>query len=282
MADSKISALNQVALPLAGTEELVIVQAGETKKVAVDDLPSPSVVLDEKEIATSIIGQKKQAWLPFGNGFGTVGSTNPILVGTGSNLVSFSGSATIQGRWNRRRQTAAAVAGTPFGAYDLNKRVAYIFNGFYFSCQVSYSIGSDNRLFIGLSNQLSDISNVDISTLTNIIGLGKDVTDTNLQMMHNDAAGVATKIDLGIDFNINPIEETPLQVELFCDSVLNKVYYRVIKLPTTDNTLQDTGFVEITTDLPLGETGLAAKIYGNTGTEALARSLQFNYMNLYV
>ena len=38
MANKKISELTSATLPLAGTEELVIVQGGETKKVAASDL----------------------------------------------------------------------------------------------------------------------------------------------------------------------------------------------------------------------------------------------------
>lgn len=38
MADKKISQLNPVTLPLAGTEELAIVQSGETKKIAASDI----------------------------------------------------------------------------------------------------------------------------------------------------------------------------------------------------------------------------------------------------
>lgn len=253
---------------------------GTSKKIRVDNLPTPSVTLDEKEVATSIIGQKLQAWLPFGNGFGTVGSTNPALIGSGSNTSSTTGAVDSYSRWNRRQQTSAAVAGTPFGAYENQKRVAFSSDGFYFSCKVAYSIGANSRVFVGLSNSLADIGDVDISTLTNIIGLGKDVTDVNLQIMHNDASGIATKIDLGSDFDLNASKLTTVHVELFCSSL--GMYYRVIKLPTSENTLKDTGFVLISTDLPLPDTGLAAKIYGNTGTDAVARLLQFNYMNLYV
>ena len=38
MANKKISELNSVSLPLVGTEEIPIVQSGETKKIAVDNL----------------------------------------------------------------------------------------------------------------------------------------------------------------------------------------------------------------------------------------------------
>ena len=38
MADKKITELNSVNLPLTGSEELPIVQNGETKKVIVSDL----------------------------------------------------------------------------------------------------------------------------------------------------------------------------------------------------------------------------------------------------
>ena len=40
MANKKISELNSATLPLSGTEEIPIVQGGETKWVAVSDLKS--------------------------------------------------------------------------------------------------------------------------------------------------------------------------------------------------------------------------------------------------
>lgn len=38
------------------------------------------------------------------------------------------------------------------------------------------------------------------SAYKNIIGMGWDLTDTNIQFMHNDHLGTATKIDLGPSF----------------------------------------------------------------------------------
>ena len=63
------------------------------------------------------------------------------------------------------------------------------------------------RSFSGMKATTSSIGNVDPSTLTQIIGIGNDSGDTNMQIMHNDTAGTATKLDLGSSFpakyNIN-------------------------------------------------------------------------------
>lgn len=257
----------------------VVVNGAENALEFVDDTGGS---VDEKVISQSIIGQKLQSWLPYGNGFDNVGCSFPSLVGTGANIMSSTGSGDVYSRWNKRRQTSALGLGNSFGIYEQQKRVAYIGNGFYFSAQIATNIILSNRLFIGLSNSTADIADVQISSLTNIIGIGKDSADTNLQLIHNDGAGLATKVDLGVNFVLNPTKFTTIHVELFCEKLTNNVYYRLQKLATTDNTAQDTGWTQITTDLPVNETGLCAKLYGNTGVESGTRLMDINYMNLYV
>jgi hypothetical protein len=43
-------------------------------------------------------------------------------------------------------------------------------------------------------------ANVDPGALTNVIAIGRGNAEANLQLYHNDGAGVATQIDLGADF----------------------------------------------------------------------------------
>lgn len=56
------------------------------------------------------------------------------------------------------------------------------------------------RAFSGIKGTSAAITNVDPSTLGYIIGIGNDSGDTNLQIMHNDFSGTATKLDLGASF----------------------------------------------------------------------------------
>jgi hypothetical protein len=57
---------------------------------------------------------------------------------------------------------------------------------------------STHRAFAGLRNNTAAPTDVNPSTLTLIIGFGYDSADTNVQLMHNDGSGTATKVDTGI------------------------------------------------------------------------------------
>lgn len=76
---------------------------------------------------------------------------------------------------------------------------------------VSVNSNSIIRIRFGIENALSDGrilagcqgnwgANTDVSAGQNLVGFAKDAADSNLQFMHNDNAGTATKIDLGANF----------------------------------------------------------------------------------
>jgi len=56
------------------------------------------------------------------------------------------------------------------------------------------------RVFCGLNFTGVNMAAADPSTLTNCVFLGCDAADANMQIMHNDAAGTCTKINLGASF----------------------------------------------------------------------------------
>lgn len=56
------------------------------------------------------------------------------------------------------------------------------------------------RAFAGLISSTSAPTDVDPSTLTNIIGMGWDDDDTQVQVMYNDDSGTATRVELGASF----------------------------------------------------------------------------------
>jgi hypothetical protein len=97
---------------------------------------------------------------------------------------------------------------------------------------------------------------IQVSTLTNCIFVGSDGADTNLQVMHNDASGTCTKINLGAGFPSNRTAgaamTTMYSCELYNQVNSTNVKYRVINL--------ETGEVAqgiITTNLPVNTQGLA-------------------------
>jgi hypothetical protein len=57
---------------------------------------------------------------------------------------------------------------------------------------------SQKRLFAGMyGTDSTPGSSTDPSSLTNIAGIGADTADANWQIMYNDGAGTATKVDTG-------------------------------------------------------------------------------------
>jgi len=64
---------------------------------------------------------------------------------------------------------------------------------------------SGQRFFSGISkgNQFAAPTNVEPSTLTDIVGVCQLSTSTNMHVVHNDASGTATTIDLGSSYPCN-------------------------------------------------------------------------------
>ena len=87
----------------------------------------------------------------------------------------------------------------------------FIGGGFLFQCDVNISdsaFGAGCQNFFGMASTIADLniggaSLIQLSTLTNVIGVGNDGSDANLQIISNDAAGVCTKVDLGVNFPAN-------------------------------------------------------------------------------
>lgn len=65
-----------------------------------------------------------------------------------------------------------------------------------------------NRALVGMRASVGNPTDVEPSTLLNIVGMGWDAADTNVQMMHNDGSGTATKIDLGASFPVPTVDLT--------------------------------------------------------------------------
>ena len=99
----------------------------------------------------------------------------------------------------------------------------------------SYSSGQ--RIFMGYQTSVNPIANnVDISTLTNIFGIGKDVADTTLQWMHNDGSGTATKTSTGITVSTDNV----YIIELFVPSNSTAFYGVLYEMTKTACTVVST------------------------------------------
>ena len=133
--------------------------------------------------------------------------------------------------------------------------------------------GSTCQNFHGLIGTTAEIavgtvSLIQVSTLTNCIFVGSDGADTNLQVMHNDASGTCTKIDLGAGFPANRTAgsemTTMYNIQIYNEVNTTSVKYEVINLET-GAVAQGT----ISTNLPATTQGLAiqsARVMGTPTT----------------
>ena len=127
---------------------------------------------------------------------------------------------------------------------------------------------TDTRVLVGLGGA-SGLT-ADPSARTNVIGMGKDAADTNMQIMHNDASGTCTKIDLGSNFPAT--DGVAYDVEFDCAAGMGSATYKITRL---DSAFVATG--TISTNLPAASTTGAIGVNGGTGpaTPALALRLAF-------
>ena len=137
----------------------------------------------------------------------------------------------------------------------------FLGGGFKYVCDVYISdtaYGSGCRQFYGMAGQTTDLGYSDsvlVSSLVNIIGVGSDALDTNLQIFHNDATGTATKVDLGVNFPANRTAGSALttvySIEIYSENNSSEVKY-CVRNKETGSIVMGT----ISTNLPLHTQGL--------------------------
>jgi hypothetical protein len=117
------------------------------------------------------------------------------------------------------------------------------------------SVGS-SRGFFGLRGSSAAPTDVNPSSLTNIIGLGWDSPDTRLSIMYNDASGTASRVDLGANFPRPTADRSQAWDFTILSDGQGNVYWAVINLA---NGATASGV--ITTNLPAGNTLLTFNSY---------------------
>jgi hypothetical protein len=141
--------------------------------------------------------------------------------------------------------------------------------GFKYVCKFGVEINvASSRAYVGLANDNGAPANVEPSSLTNVIICGWDTTDSTLQIMHNDAAGTCTKVDLGANFPTTTSATDLYRVEFTCAANGSSVDYYVIRL-NTGHTASGT----LSSNLPSNTTLLLGRHYINNGATAAAATL---------
>lgn len=207
-----------------------------------------------------------------------------------SNLAQSVGTASFVSRHIRLRYYASIVStGRYTGVRGSSQQFWSVTGGFRYVCDFNISdtaYSSSTQQFYGLGAYNTDLnyggsSTLLVSSLTNIIGIGSDSGDVNLQVIYNDGSGTASKIDLGSNFPANRTsgnaQTTIYSVQLYNYPGSSSVLYEV--------TNQETGSVAngtLTTNLPsnLLLNFFASRAMGSGG--GITNSGQFDLMKLGV
>lgn len=208
---------------------------------------------------------------------------------TASTLAQSVASTNFASKQIRLRYYASVVSAGRYTGIRGSALLWYIHGGFRYVCDfnisdTAYSAGCQQ--FYGLAGQTTDlaygtVSGTLVSTLTNIVGIGSEVGDTNLQVFHNAGAGTATKVDLGAAFPANrdsgSIMTTVYSIILVNEPASSNVVYRVVN--------NETGAVAtgtISTNLPATSQGLNLFASRCMSTTSVTNSGQFDLMKLGV
>lgn len=209
------------------------------------------------------------AWGPAGN--------STTITATGGAALTATGTATAANVATTNRHTlmrrleylvtvasTTAVAGFRVAAAMWSRGSGADNGGFHMVCRWGPATGvatSTNRGFCGMANSTAAPTDVEPSSILNIIGMGWDAADTNIQIMHNDGTGTATKVDLGSNFPVPSSDRAKVfEISLYCAPNDSKVEYEVTDLGTGSVA---TG--SITTDLPSATTFLGPRGWMSVG-----------------
>lgn len=87
------------------------------------------------------------------------------------------------------------------------------------------------RAFAGVQGGNGTPTDVEPSSRTNVLGMGWDAADTNVQFMSNGASGTAVKVDLGANFPVPTADRTAMyEIELYVPANGTTVEWKVTNL----------------------------------------------------
>lgn len=131
----------------------------------------------------------------------------------------------------------------------------------------SLPASSDTRYTVGWSQQFNaaDPTNTDQLTHINCMYLCKLSTSDNLHIVHNDATGTATSIDLGTDF---PANSASYKYRFFVRKITNSSYLvQVIRTTLSNGAILVSDIYSITTNLPTAASDLNQIFYIASNTQ---------------
>jgi hypothetical protein len=223
--------------------------------------------------------QKKVAlWTAQGNGTSVslLGFGNTTTGTTATRNVSTAGLASsMRAIALQTGSTTTTSASTRHNALQFWRGNAPGLGGFFYSARFFVDIaGASYRWFIGLLGSSAVIgSTVDPSSLTDMIGFAIDAGEANVKWMHNDAAGIATKVDLGAAFPAATVGAA-YEARIFCAPNGAAIHYSLERLDVSQLVEGSVGI-----DIPASNKLLSPQVWVNNGAAggvvALGLSTQY-------
>jgi hypothetical protein len=239
------------------------------KSVGGDTIPGFRTPTGNAFALQSDLGEvSRSEWIASGNG-GTDTNIGFVAGSTGTSTAVNWASTNFRTRmrwreWLVTTPSTTAVCGFRGGAQQWTIGGGTGSGGFAFGMTWSPATGvvSTHRAFAGLRGSTGAPTDVEPSSVTNLVGMGYDAADTNIQLIHNDGSGTATKIDLGASFPKPSADRTKAyRIQLYSPpGTTQSVSYLVRDLETG---AEATG--TITTDLPSTTTALNPYAYMSVG-----------------
>ncbi|MBS0330804.1 MAG: hypothetical protein JSR30_13185 [Proteobacteria bacterium] len=141
------------------------------------------------------------SWKPTFTGTTISAIGGPALTATGTATSAPWAATSLHTRVQRVDYLVTTAATTAVAGYRVAAatwRMDYGFHWIFRTCPATGATVSTRRCFIGLAASTAAPTDVNPSTLLNVLGLGYDAADTNWQVMVNDGTGTCTKIDTGL------------------------------------------------------------------------------------
>lgn len=228
-------------------------------------------VADMDVVQPILLGKKVGWWTALGNsttttqinlGNATTGTAQARNVAATNFSTSLRRIAYVSGG------AAGSSCGTRHNAAQFYRGDVAGRGGFLYSARIVIdTVQANMRWFAGMRAATAVIGNVDPSTLVDMIGFGIDSGQTTVRFFHNDAAGVATAIDLGAGF---PAATAGVVYEIRLFSAPNgaDITYTIKRLDAAG-----TAQAAVAVDIPAPATLLSPALWMNNGTTAAAVAL---------
>jgi hypothetical protein len=127
------------------------------------------------------------------------------------------------------------------------------------------------NMFVGLQADTAAPTDVAPSTLTNLIGVGCNNGDTQMQLYAAGGAAQA-RTALGASFPVNTVGIELYELELQCDPSATTVNYKLTRMNTNDIV---SGVISVAAQLPIGSQLLTNAMWRSNGGTAAAVTMSF-------